>query len=241
MLVEGPRFVINALTTRTEVVAVVRTARRRSAPTLDKLVERHERFGGSVLTVGDDELRSITYSEDPQGVAAVIRQPWAELPSEQAAKRAVWLAFETLRSLGNLGTAIRTAAAAGARGVILLGPEIDPFDPAAVRATMGALFHQRIIRTDAERFAVWKRYTRSTVIGASAHGERDFRSARYKAPLVLMMGGERKGLSDQQNALVDYTVRIPMTGRVDSLNVAVAASLMVYEAMLGRVRSSTWT
>jgi TrmH family RNA methyltransferase len=231
MLVEGERFVITALTTRAEVHTVVLAERRRPNPTLTKLLDRYVHAGGAVVHLDDAAFRTLTRSQEPHGVAAVVRQPWATLPERP--QRHVWLAFEALRSTGNLGTAIRSAAAAGAHGIILVGDTIDPFDPQVLRATMGAIFHQRIVRADPDQLLRWKRATGCTVIGASAGEGRDFRRVTYRRPLVLMMGSERHGLSPAQARLVDQAVRIPMTGRVDSLNVAVAASLLVYAAALG--------
>lgn len=124
---------------------------------------------------------------------------------------------------------MRTSAATGAAGFIFLGESIDPFDPAVVRATMGALFKQMIVRTTVEQLRPWLRINKVDAIGASPDSSEDYREGSYTRPAVLMLGGERKGLTDEQRALCDRIVRIPMAEGMDSLNVAVAGSLLMYE------------
>ena len=104
----------------------------------------------------------------------------------------------------------------------MLGDSIDPFDPAVVRATMGALFKQTIIRTSGEQLRRWVRMHNIQVIGASPDGLVDYNQVSYTRPAVLMLGGERKGLTDEQRCMCDRIVRIPMVEGMDSLNVAVA-------------------
>lgn len=124
---------------------------------------------------------------------------------------------------------MRTSAATGASGFILLGESIDPFDPAVVRATMGALFKQTLVRTTIDHLRRWVRANNIGVIGASPDGSEDYREVQYTRPTLLMLGGERKGLTDEQRGLCSRIVRIPMAEGMDSLNVAVAGSLLMYE------------
>jgi TrmH family RNA methyltransferase len=124
---------------------------------------------------------------------------------------------------------MRTSAATGAAGFILLGGNIDAFDPAVVRATMGALFKQTIVRTTAEQLRRWVGMNNVQVIGASPDGTEDYRQVSYTRPALLMLGSERKGLTDEQRSICNRIVRIPMVEGMDSLNVAVAGSLLMYE------------
>ena len=94
---------------------------------------------------------------------------------------------------------------------------------------MGALFKQAIVRTTTEQLRRWVRRYDIEVVGASPNGDKDYREVRYTHPAVLMLGGERKGLTDEQRSLCDRIVRIPMAEGMDSLNVAVAGSLMMFE------------
>jgi TrmH family RNA methyltransferase len=117
----------------------------------------------------------------------------------------------------------------GGAGLLLLGDSADPYDPGAVRASMGALFALRLARATFDEFAAWKRQRACTVVGTSDAAAQDYRAVAYRPPLVLLMGSERQGLSPDQQALCDAVVSIPMVGRSDSLNLAVATGVMLYE------------
>ena len=150
----------------------------------------------------------------------------------QSGPDACWIALETIRSPGNLGTILRTCEAVGAAGLILLRPRgavIDPHDPDVVRASLGAVLSRRLVRATPSELRGWARRSDCVVVGATPKGSHDYRAVSYRRPVVLMLGDERKGLSPRQQALCDVTVRIPMAGRGDSLNVAVAAGVLLYE------------
>jgi TrmH family RNA methyltransferase len=140
-----------------------------------------------------------------------------------------WIMLETVRSPGNLGTILRTSEAVGGSGLILLGNAVDPYDPATVRATMGSLFSQRLVCTTPEEFHSWRGRQRCALIGTMPSASIDYQALDYRGPLVLLMGDERKGLSPDLQAICDVVVRIPMVGGADSLNLSIAASLMLYE------------
>ena len=134
-----------------------------------------------------------------------------------------------MRSPGNLGTILRTGEAVGASGLILIGDGVDPYDPACVRATMGAVFGQRFVRATEGELTAWKRRTGARLIGTSPHAKSDYRAVAYPPGTILFMGGERQGLSAQMQSLCDENVHIPMVGAGDSLNLAVATAVMLYE------------
>ena len=133
---------------------------------------------------------------------------------------------------------MRSSAATGSAGFILIGDKIDPFDPAVVRATMGAFFKQSIVRTTAAQLGSWAREHKIQVIGASPDGGEDYRQVSYTHPAVLMLGDERKGLTDEQRRMCNRLVRIPMAEGMDSLNVAVAGSLLMYEVFRSQEKST---
>jgi len=127
------------------------------------------------------------------------------------------------------GDDLRTGDALGASGLILIGDAVDPYDPACVRATMGAIFAQRLVRLSPAEFAAWKRFGGCRLVGTSPHGAHDYRAVVYPPQTVLFMGGERRGLSEERRRLCDHLVCIPMVGRSDSLNLAVATGILLYE------------
>jgi TrmH family RNA methyltransferase len=143
----------------------------------------------------------------------------------------VFIALHEIGNPGNLGTIIRTADAAGGNGVVLIGAAADPFDPVAVKASMGALFTVPVARAaDPAEFFAWAAGSAVTVIATSAKARTSFWEAGYPRPLALLLGAEGAGLPDGVLAAGDLRVRIPMTGTAESLNLAVAAGLLLYQA-----------
>ena len=228
-VIEGVRNFIEALDHHFFVDTLVYSEKLLIHPLARKLVRRLKRSGIPFARVTPEQFRSISRTERASGVAAVLRQRVQTLDRVEVTNHSCWTALSHIRSLGNLGTLVRTSAATGATGLILVGDSIDPFDPAVVRATMGALFRQTIIRSNSEDLLRWARKHRVQIIGCSPDGAEDYREVRYKRPAVLMLGSERKGLTDDQRSLCDRIVRIPMAEGMDSLNVAVAGSLLLYE------------
>lgn len=227
---EGVRFVAQAVEHRAHIETLVYSPPLLLHPFGRRLVrELQGGQGVPALELAPEVLHSLALNDDPQGIAAVVRQKWEPLERVQPRRDLCWLALDTVQSPGNLGTILRTCDAVGAAGVIFVGDNVDPYDPATVRATMGALFTQRFVRTSLAQFAAWKAKQGCRVVGTSPSAATDYQAARYPAPVVLWMGGERKGLGGEAQALCDTLVRIPMVGRSDSLNLAVATGVLLYE------------
>jgi len=179
--------------------------------------------------VGADDFATVSRLTDGtgRGVIAVLRQRWTAI--ERIGAHDLWLAVEGARSSGNLGSLMRTCLAVRARGVIAIG-DTDAHDPACVRATMGALEALELARMPAAALAALARASRARLFGATPDGNHDFRDVSYGGPAVIVVGSERRGLSEPLRRACDVLVRIPMVGRIDSLNLAVAGSLILYEA-----------
>jgi RNA methyltransferase, TrmH family len=177
-------------------------------------------------------------AEGPQEIAAIARQRWEPLPETRLVAGLCWVALETVQSPGNLGSIMRTSEAVGGAGILLIGGAIDPYHPAVVRANMGTLFAQRLVRTSPAELAPWKQRHGGLVVGTSPGARTDYREVRYEPPVVLCMGWERQGLSRRVYTLCDVTVRIPTVGASDSLNLAVATGVMLYEIFNQRRTSS---
>jgi TrmH family RNA methyltransferase len=140
-----------------------------------------------------------------------------------------WVALDSVANPGNLGTIMRTCDAVGCEGIILLGNTTDPFHPTAVQASMGAVFSLRFVQASFTDFWAWKKAHGVFVVGTSGTAVHTYRQLQYPAPFVLLMGSERMGLSHEQQAACDLVASIPMVGSSDSLNLAVATGVMLYE------------
>ena len=229
--VEGIRLVAEAIQLHANIDTIV------YAPILLKsqfgrdLVRQQEQQGISCLEVSADVFKSLSVKDGPQGLGALVQQHWEQLDSIQGNEGLCWIALDAAQDPGNIGTILRTSDAVGGAGLLLLGQCADPYDPSALRASMGAIFSQRLVKASFAEFAQWKHERGLTVIGTSDKGSVNYRTATYTRPLVLLMGSEREGLSVEQQALCDTMVQIPMVGRSDSLNLAIATGVVLYEIL----------
>jgi TrmH family RNA methyltransferase len=189
-----------------------------------------EAAGAECLEVSQAVLGKLAAKENPQTMLAVFEQRWQRLPAPPAAgSDALWVVLEAVRDPGNLGTIVRTADAVGASGVVLVGASVDPYSREAVRATMGSVFSVPLVRASQEEALRWIARWPGDVVGTRLDASEDFRSQPWRAPMLLLMGSEGPGLSRELSTMCTRLVRIPMAGRLDSLNLAVAAALMLYE------------
>ncbi len=166
----------------------------------------------------------------PAGLAAIVRGRARGLRDLAAAPGAVFVVLHQIANPGNLGTIIRTVDAAGGSGVILVGDCTDPFAPAAVKASMGSLFAVDVAHVpDAGTFFGWAAANGIAVLATSGTAESEHWSVRYRPPLAVVFGSEGDGLPQDLLARADLRIRIPMTGTAESLNLAAAAAVMLYE------------
>ncbi len=188
-----------------------------------------ERAGAECLEVSAAVLAKVAAKDNPQSVLAVFDQRWAAAPDARTvASDTVWVVLEEIRDPGNLGTIIRTADAVGASGVMLVGNAADPYSREAVRASMGSIFNVAVARAQATEFVSWATRWPGEVIGTHLKAADDFRKP-YRLPALLVMGSEGPGLSPQAAEACTGLVKIPMAGQIDSLNIAVATALVLYE------------
>ena len=192
------------------------------------LVGTAEAAGTPVYPVTTEVMAAVADKDNPQGLLAVVRQRSATLDEFTPATHPWPVALVAPQDPGNVGTILRTIDAVGASGLLLLDGGVDVYHPAAVRASMGAVFHLPVARATFDQFVAWARGGGYTVVGTSSHGRSDYRTAAYAPPLVLLMGSEREGLSAEQTAVCDLLLRLPMRGRVHSLNLAAATAVFLY-------------
>jgi TrmH family RNA methyltransferase len=196
-----------------------------------------ESAGAECLEVSQAVLGKIAAKDNPQTMLGVFEQRWASLPQPRSLPaEAVWVALEAVRDPGNLGTILRSADAVGAGGVLLIGNTVDPYSREAVRASMGSIFNVAVARLTPEQAAVIAREWTGDVVGTTLAARQDFRARKYRGPTLLLMGGEGPGLSSALAATCSQLVKIPMAGRLDSLNLAVATALMLYEIRRDKLR-----
>ncbi|HEY8127448.1 MAG TPA: RNA methyltransferase [Hyphomicrobium sp.] len=185
--------------------------------------------GAEVLEVSEAVLGKLASKDNPQALLGVFRQRFANPPDPSRAGGETWLALEEIRDPGNLGTIIRTADAVGAAGVILVGTTCDPYAIEAIRATMGSIFAVPVVKMEQQAFLALARSWPGDVIGTHLAAREDFRKVTYNDPVLIVMGGEGPGLSPGAAASCTNLVKIPMAGDLDSLNLAIATALMLYQ------------
>jgi TrmH family RNA methyltransferase len=200
-------------------------------PLLETLVAETEAAGGDVVETNADILHKLSGKDNPQTVLGVYRAFDLALERIDRASAPLWIVAQSLRDPGNLGTILRTSDAVGAGGVILVDDCVDPFSTEAVRATMGALFTQRIAAAPWDEFLVWLRGGEGQLIGTSLKATLDYQAPRYQAPAFILVGNEAQGLPEEFEAACDLLVKMPMLGKADSLNAAVATAVMAYEVI----------
>jgi TrmH family RNA methyltransferase len=183
----------------------------------------------SVLELEASVFTWLSQKEHPQGIAAVCQQRWQSLEELVPTPGNLVVALDSVADPGNLGTILRTLDAVCGKGIILLDQSTDPYDPGAMRASMGALFNLELVRASLSEFIAWKKLHALKVIGTSDAAADDYFGYAYPDAMVLLMGSERKGLTPAHLKICDGVVSIPMSGSADSLNLAVATAVVLYE------------
>ena len=191
------------------------------------------------LLVTPQILARLSARDNPPAAIGVYETRWTALETIRPREDAVWVVLEGVRDPGNLGTIIRTADAAGAAGVMLVGETCDPYSIEAVRASMGSVFAVDLVRASLPAFAEWAKQAGARVIGTALAGAVDYRQADYTGPLALVMGTEQSGLTLAMQKLCVQLVKLPMAGGMkgsgddsaESLNLSVATGIMLYRIL----------
>ena len=231
-LAEGPRFVHSAVSSEVPIAGLVTCPQLVASEATKPLIRSLRQLGTPTTVLSRERFLSLSQCADAGGIILVLRKRWSPLPGDLPPD-ALWLGLESIRTPGNLGTLFRSAVAAGADGAVVLDGSsagVDPFDPCAVRASMGAIFGLRLMRCSHAdlRSQGWR--DQLQIFGATGEAKTDFRTAEYRGPTMIMLGDERKGLTPAQRRSCNHEVSIPMAHGLDSLNVAMAGTLMLFEA-----------
>ena len=193
-----------------------------------EIIAATEAAGGEAIETTPDILAKMSGKDNPQMLLAAYRQPETSLELIDRSAAPIWIVAQALRDPGNIGTILRTGDAVGAGGLILVDDCADPFSVEAVRASMGAVFTQAIATSSWADFLVWLHFENAQLVGTSLKAETDYLDAYYSKPCFLLIGNEQQGLPPEYEAECDLKVKIPMAGRADSLNAAVAAAVMAF-------------
>ncbi|WP_174291857.1 TrmH family RNA methyltransferase [Sphingomonas bacterium] len=230
-LAEGLRILTEARETGRLPRILFYTDQSANHPLVHDLSIAVEAAGGDCIQTGADIIAKLSGKDNPQAVVGIFDEIAATLDDLDRSAAGIWLVAERLRDPGNLGTILRTGDAVGAGGLILIGECVDAFSVEAVRASMGALFTVPVVKTEWAAFLSWLRGGPGQLIGLSLDADADYRAARYAAPTFLLVGNEAHGMPADYAAACDLLVRLPMLGKADSLNAAVATAVMAYEVL----------
>ena len=197
-------------------------------PLAAEIIAATEAAGGEAIETTPDILSKMSGKDNPQMLLGAYRQPQTTLEGLDRSASDIWIVAQALRDPGNIGTILRTGDAVGAGGLILIDDCADAFSVEAVRASMGAIFTQQIAAARWPDFLVWLHFEEAQLVGTSLKAASDYLDAYYDAPCFLLIGNEQQGLPADYEAECDLLVKIPMAGRADSLNAAVAAAVMAF-------------
>ncbi|WP_284124715.1 TrmH family RNA methyltransferase [Parerythrobacter aestuarii] len=231
VLAEGLRLLTDARESGKVPEVLVMAEGRDPHPLLAELEAAVDAAGGEIIETSDDILAKITGKSNPQAVAGVFAEWDSSLAALDRSDAQIWLVAQALRDPGNLGTMLRTGDAVGAGGLILIDDCADLFSVEAVRASMGAVFTQQVAMARWEEFLPWLRAGEGQLVAASLRDAVPYRGAPYTAPCFILVGNESQGLPEDYEMACDLRVTMPMRGRADSLNAAVAGAVLAYEVL----------
>ena len=227
-LAEGLRILAEARDSGRLPEIVAFSAEGTRHPLAAEIIAATEAAGGDAIETPPDILSKMSGKDNPQMLLGAYRQPPTSLDAIDRGASPLWICAQALRDPGNIGTILRTGDAVGAGGLILIDDCADPFSVEAVRASMGAIFTQQVATAPWPRFLDWLRSGNGQLVGTSLKTDQDYLAAEYRKPCFLLIGNEQQGLPAEYEAECDLLVKIPMAGRADSLNAAVATAVMAF-------------
>ncbi|MFN8387997.1 MAG: RNA methyltransferase [Anaerolineales bacterium] len=222
-LVEGIHHVGEAVDAGWDVQSLLYAPELLTSKFAEELISR---LGDKPQPVSAEVMESLADKDNPQGILAVVHQRQTKFSASLLLQTAV--ALVSPQDPGNVGTILRTLDAVGADALFLLDGGVDLYHPTVIRSSMGAIFSKPVVSASFDEFLAWARARKFQLIGTSAHADAGYRTFTPTTPWILVLGSEQKGLSPEQMQACDITVSLPMQGRVSSLNLAVAASVLLY-------------
>jgi TrmH family RNA methyltransferase len=196
------------------------------------MLDEQSRRGIRCVALASDLFAAVSGKDNPQGILAIIHQRHLALDNVSPEHFGFGAAVVSPQDPGNIGTLLRTLEAVGAHGLFLLDGGVEMYNPSVVRASMGTLFWIPVIQASFGEFVHWVRKNRFQLVGSSAHAGTDYRQFQWgNQPSILLLGNEQKGLSPEQIAACAGLASLPMKGRGSSLNLAVAAGVLLYRML----------
>ena len=223
-LVEGIHHVGEVVEAGWEVETILYSSGVLTSPFAHELITR---FSFKPQPVTAQVMEALADKENPQGIIAIVRQRKSQLKDVKPFQKAV--ALVSPQDPGNVGTILRTLDAVGVDTLFLLDGGVELYHPSVIRASMGTLFWKSIIQTSFNDFLGWAHEGKYQIIGTSAKADVGYDTLVPQLPWILLLGNEQKGLSQEQSTACDVTISLPMQGRVSSLNLAVAAGVLLYQ------------
>jgi len=226
-LVEGLHHIGSALEAGWDIETLLYAPDLLTADYAKKLLDDAHRIGLDPQPVSAKVMEALAEKDHPQGILGTVKQ--RELSFSALHRIQSGVALFSPQDPGNVGTILRTLDAVGADVLFLLEGGVELYHPTCVRASMGTLFWKPVLQTSFEEFTDWVKANGVYLIGASAHAQVDYHEVHPDgSPWILLLGSEQKGLSDEQIAVCNVTVSMPMRGKVSSLNLSVAAGILLY-------------
>ncbi|HET6942172.1 MAG TPA: RNA methyltransferase [Sphingomicrobium sp.] len=228
-LAEGLRIIAEARDSGRLPETIMFSAEGARHPLALDIIAATEAAGGDAIETTADILSKTSGKDNPQMLVAAYKQPETGLSAIDRSIAPLWFAAQALRDPGNIGTILRTGDAVGAGGLILIDDSADPYSVEAVRASMGAIFTQKVAKASWQEFVGWLRSGPGQLVGTSLKATEDYLDVQYQPPSFLLIGNEQQGLPPAYEDQCDVLVKIPMAGRADSLNAAIAAAVMAFQ------------
>tara|TARA_B100000530_G_C15919921_1_gene472746 strand:+ start:1425 stop:2219 length:795 start_codon:yes stop_codon:yes gene_type:complete len=230
--VEGIRVVRSAIELQSHLIEkIILAPDLLTSASTKQVIQKAQKDDISIIEVSKQVFQKISKRDGPQGIAAIVRQNWTTLEDIIPENNSLWVALASSGNPGNIGTILRTLDAVGGSGIILLGPSADPWDPTSIRASTGAIFNCTLIRSNWSKLKKWAQFNNFSLIGATDEATANYRTIEYPNNTILVMGSEQSGLDIAQKKECSNLVSLPMIGSVDSLNLSVACSIILYEIM----------
>lgn len=229
-LAEGLKLITDAIFGGWQIKTLIYAKNIADQKQLQEMALKARGNGTDILEVSEKVLGSITRRDNPQMVVGIFHQQWTPLNKITPTDEDLWIALDRVRDPGNLGTIIRTADCVGAKGVLLIGDTTDPWSVEAIRATMGSVFNIKLAHCSTQEFIEWRKNWNGLLVGTHLDGAVDYRSINYQdQPIIALMGNEQQGLPNELVEICTHKAIIPMNGKADSLNLAIATGVMAFE------------